>query len=101
MKTPSAKLKRSITNGEIYLQLVLISHIQRTMEIISAKTPRSQCRGQCLIPGQGTRSHLLQLRVRMPQLNILLATINTRRSQIKKKNHYEKDQQPITNIGKR
>ena len=95
MKTPSAKLKRSITNGEIYLQLVLISNIQRTMEIISAKTPCSQCRGHCLIPGQGTRSHLLQLRVRMPQLKILLATINTQCSQIKKKIIMRKTNNPL------
>ena len=35
-----------------------------------AKTLRSQCRGPGLIPGQGTRSHLLQLRAHIPQLNI-------------------------------
>ena len=35
-----------------------------------AKTPRSQCRGPGLIPGQGTRSHLPQLRVPMPQLRV-------------------------------
>ena len=30
--------------------------------------------GPGLIPGRGTRSHMLQLRVRMPQLKILHAT---------------------------
>ena len=33
-----------------------------------AKTPCSQCRGPGSIPGQGTRSHMPQLRVCMPQL---------------------------------
>ena len=33
-----------------------------------AKTPCAQCRGPRLIPGLGTRSHMPQLRVRMPQL---------------------------------
>ena len=28
-----------------------------------AKTPCSQCRGPGLIPGQGTRSHMLQLKI--------------------------------------
>ena len=35
-----------------------------------AKTPPSQLRGPGSIPGQETRSHMLQLRVRMPQLKI-------------------------------
>ena len=34
------------------------------------------------IPGQGTRSHILQLRVRMPQLKILHAATKTQHSQI-------------------
>ena len=32
------------------------------------KTPPSQCRGPGFDPGQGTRSHMPRLRVRMPQL---------------------------------
>ena len=28
-----------------------------------AKTPRSQCKGHSSIPGQGTRSHMSQLRI--------------------------------------
>ena len=36
-----------------------------------AKTPSSQAGGVGSIPSQGTRSHLPQLRVRMPQLKIL------------------------------
>ena len=36
------------------------------------------------IPGQGTRSHMPQLRVRLPQLNILCATTKTWRTQINK-----------------
>ena len=35
------------------------------------KTPYSQCRGPGSIPGQGVRSHMLQLRVSMPQSKIL------------------------------
>ena len=38
--------------------------------------------GSDLIPGQGTRSHMLQLRVHMPQLKILRAATKTRHSQI-------------------
>ena len=34
------------------------------------------------IPGWGTRFHLLQLRVRMPQLKVLHATYNTWCSQV-------------------
>ena len=79
----------------MYLQLVWISNMQRTMEIVSARTPRSQWRGRCLIPGQGTRSHSLQLRVCMPQLKILLAPINTRHSQIKKKISMRKTNNPL------
>ena len=32
-----------------------------------AKTPRSQCRGLGSIPGQGTRSHMPQLKKKIPQ----------------------------------
>ena len=35
---------------------------------LAAKTPHSQYRGLGIIPGQGTRPHMPQLRVRMPQL---------------------------------
>ena len=38
------------------------------------KTPSSQCRGLGLKPAQGTRSHVLQLRVRMSQLKTPHAT---------------------------
>ena len=41
--------------------------------------------GPGLIPGQGTRSHMPQLRVRMPQLKVPHATDKTQRSQIKYK----------------
>ena len=34
------------------------------------KTLHFQCRGQASTPGQGTRSHILQLRVHMPKLKI-------------------------------
>ena len=36
-----------------------------------SKTLRFQCRGPGSFPGQGTRSHMLQLRVHMPQLLII------------------------------
>ena len=42
-----------------------------------AKTPHSQCRGLGLTPGQGARSHMLPLRVCMPQLKILHAAAKT------------------------
>ena len=38
-----------------------------------AKTLRSQCKGPGLLPGQGTRSHMPQLRVCMPHLKTLRA----------------------------
>ena len=46
--------------------------------------------GLSSIPGQGTRSHLLQLRVRVPQLRILHVTTKTQCSQINKYNKKEK-----------
>ena len=46
------------------------------------KTPCFQCRGPGSIPGQGTRSHMLQLRVRTQQLKIPSAATRTRHSQI-------------------
>ena len=60
-----------------------------------AGTLRSQCRGLGLIPGRGTRSHVLQLRVCVPQLKtpcalpqqrqeILYATTKTQHSEINK-----------------
>ena len=58
-----------------------------------AKIPHSQCRGPGYDPGQGTRSHMPQLRVPMPQLkrscmlqwrsNIPHAATKTWHSQIK------------------
>ena len=42
-----------------------------------AKTPPSQCRGPGFIPCRETRSHMLQLRVCMPQLKIPDATVQT------------------------
>ena len=42
-------------------------------------------RGLGLIPGQGTRSHILKLRVHLPQLKILHAATKTQQSQKKKK----------------
>ena len=48
------------------------------------RTQRMQCQGPGLIPGQGTRSHMLQLRVHMPQLKILHATSKIHHSQVNK-----------------
>ena len=49
-----------------------------------AKTLHSQSRGLSSIPGQGTRSHMLQLlvRVHMPQLKILHIATKTQSRQI-------------------
>ena len=47
-----------------------------------AKTQHSQCRGPGLIPSQGTRSHMPQLRVCVLQLKILCAAPKTWCSQI-------------------
>ena len=51
-----------------------------------AKTPHSQCRGLGSIPSQGTRSHVPQLRVPMPPLNILSTITKTWRSQTHENN---------------
>ena len=40
--------------------------------------------GLDLIPGQGTKSHMLQLRIRMPQLKTRHDTVRTQHSQINK-----------------
>ena len=48
-----------------------------------AKPPHSNAGGPGSTPGQGTRSHMLQLRVHMPQLKILCATTKTQHSQKK------------------
>ena len=47
-----------------------------------AKTPCSQRRGPGLVPGQGTSSHMLQLRVCMLQLKIPRAATETPHSQM-------------------
>ena len=47
-----------------------------------AKTAFPMQGAQGLIPGQGTRSHMPQLRVHMPQLKILSATTKTWCNQI-------------------
>ena len=48
------------------------------------KTPHSQCREPRFDPGSGSKSHMLQLRVLMPQLKISHATTKTWLSQINK-----------------
>ena len=49
-----------------------------------AKILHFQCRGPGSIPGQGTKSHMPQLRVCMQQLEIPCATTKTWCSQINK-----------------
>ena len=48
------------------------------------KAPGSHCWSPGSIPNQGTRSHMLQLGVRKPQLKIPQVAVKTWRSQIKK-----------------
>ena len=48
------------------------------------KTPHSQCREPRFDPGSGSKSHMLQIRVLMPQLKISHATTKTWLSQINK-----------------
>ena len=43
-----------------------------------AKTPCFQCNDLGSIPGKGTRSHMLQLRVHVPQLKIPHAAMKTK-----------------------
>ena len=50
------------------------------------------------IPGQGTKSHMLQLRVRMPQLKVPRATTKTQHSQINKYFFFKKH---ITYVGEK
>ena len=47
-----------------------------------AKTPLTYCRGPSSIPGQGTSSHMPQLRVHVLQLKIPHAATKTQHSQI-------------------
>ena len=56
-----------------------------------AKTPCPLCRGQGLIPGQGTRSHMLKLRAHKPQLKIPCATTKTLCSQRKRDNFWSSE----------
>ena len=49
------------------------------------KIPCSQCRGLGSIPGQGTRSCMLQLSVHMLQLKTLCAAINQLQPKKKKR----------------
>ena len=51
---------------------------------VVVKAPGSQCWSPGSIPNQGTRSHMLQLGVRKPQLKIPQVAVKTWRSQIKK-----------------
>lgn len=63
-----------------------------------AMTTYLLCKGPGLIPDQGNRSHMLQLRVWMPQLKILCSATKTQCNQVnkynlkKKKNEGEKDE---------
>ena len=61
-----------------------------------AKTPCPLCRGQGLIPGQGTRSHMLKLRAHKPQLKIPCATTKTLCSQRKRDNFWSSEGQRIS-----
>ena len=56
-----------------------------------AKTWHSQYRGLGSIPGQGTRSHMPELRVQMPKLKILYATTKTMHSPINKYFFFKKE----------
>ena len=47
-----------------------------------AMTTYLLCKGPSLIPDQGNRSHMLQLRVRMPQLKILCSATKTQCNQV-------------------
>ena len=49
-----------------------------TSLVVQGLRPRAlNARGLGLIPGQGARSHVPQLRVRVPQLKVLHATTKT------------------------
>ena len=50
------------------------------VQCLRLRAPKAE--GLSLIPGQGTRSHMLQLRVCMAQLKILCAATKTQHNQI-------------------
>ena len=64
--------------------MILCSNFRKFASGPAAKTPCSQGRGPGLIPGQGTSSHLLQLKVCTLQLKIPRAATETRHSQMNK-----------------
>ena len=66
-----------------------------------AKTPHSHCRSLGLIPGQGTRFHILQPRVLMPQLKIPYAATKTWHSQMNKLNYLKMNEWLIRWDGRR
>ena len=54
-----------------------------------ARTPCSQCRGP--IPGQGMRSHMLQLRVHVPQLRPGASKLPKKKKKKKRKKKKERE----------
>ena len=84
------KLKRKICGilGQIETEILFESGIKiHCWDFPGGPVAKSPCshrgaRGPSLIPGQGTRSHLLQLRVCMPQLKILYAAPKTGHRQV-------------------
>ena len=66
-----------------------------------AKTPHSHCRSLGLIPGQGTRFHILQPGVLMPQLKTLHAATKTWHSQMNKLSYLKMNERLIRGDGRR
>ena len=74
---PSRVLQaRTVPNGSLG-QKLLYKPLREFPSGPMAKTLCSRCSDLGSIPGQGTRSHMLQLRVHMPQPKILSAATKT------------------------
>ena len=84
MYLPFAVRSRIFASSERYLPNSLNNQPQDFPGGPEAKTTCFQRRGQGSIPGQGTRSHKLQLRVCLLKLKILPATTKTWHIQINK-----------------
>ena len=86
------KKNELLTHVTIWMKLkgvVLRNHHRDLPGAPVVKSPHFSAVGLGSIPGQGTRSHMLQLRFRMLQLKLLCAANNTWCSQITLRKNYK------------
>ena len=78
----SFALALAVTHGAIFPLFVLTLYIRYFAGGPVTKAQAPNLGGLGSIPGQGTRSHMMQLRICMPQLKILCAATKTLCNQI-------------------